>query len=66
MEDPDTQKLITTTYEPANSFENYSFTAIDDHTTKLDVEMTAMPDERVEMFNEMRPKALQLLKDLCE
>lgn len=48
------------------SLENYSFTIIDANTTKLDVELTAMPDERVPMFNEMRPKALQLLKDLCE
>jgi len=48
------------------SFENYSLTSIDDTTTKVDVEMTAMPDERVPMFSEMRPKALQLLKDLCE
>jgi len=48
------------------SFENYSFTNIDDTTTKIEVEITAMPDERVPMFNEMRPKALQLLKDSCE
>lgn len=48
------------------SFENYSFTIIDANTTKLDVELTAMPNERVPMFNEMRPKALQLLKDLCK
>lgn len=47
------------------SFENYTFTSIDDTTTKVDVEMTAMPDERVPMFSEMRPNALQLLKDLC-
>lgn len=49
-----------------SSFENYTFTAIDDTTTKVDVEMTAMPDERVPMFNDMRPKALTILKDLCE
>ena len=48
------------------SFENYRFTSIDDTTTTVDVEMTPMPDERVAMFNDMRPKALQLLKDLCE
>jgi hypothetical protein len=48
------------------SFENYTFTHIDADTTELNVELTAMPDERVPMFNEMRPKALQLLKDLCE
>ncbi len=48
------------------SFENYRFTSIDDTTTTVDVEMTSMPDERVAMFNDMRPKALQTLKDLCE
>ena len=56
----------TTTMFEWESFENYSFTSIDDTTTKVDVEMTAMPDERVPMFSKMRPKALQLLKDLCE
>lgn len=48
------------------SFENYRFTDIDEQNTKVDVEMTSMPDERVAMFNDMRPKALQILKDLCE
>ena len=56
---------VTTMYE-WTSFENYTFTQIDDNTTKVDVELTAMPDERVPMFNEMWPKALDLLKDLCE
>ncbi len=56
----------TTTMFEWESFENYSFTTIDANTTKIDIEMTAMPDERVAMFNDMRPKALQLLKDLCE
>lgn len=56
----------TTTMFESESFENYKFTSIDETTTKVDIEMTAMPDERVPMFNEMRPKALQLLKDLCE
>lgn len=54
------------TMSETESFENYRFTAIDDTTTKLDVEMTAMPDERVEMFNDMWPKALQILKEICE
>jgi hypothetical protein len=66
MEDEQTKELITTMYEPANSYENYRFTAIDEQTTKVDVEMTTMPDEWVEMFNDMRPKALNLLKALCE
>ncbi len=49
-----------------SSFENYAFTSIDETTTKVDVEMTAMPDERVPMFNDTRPKALTVLKSLCE
>jgi hypothetical protein len=53
-------------YDSRESFENYSFTKIDEDTTQLDVEMTAMPDEWVDMFNDMWPKALTLLKDLCE
>lgn len=53
-------------YDTWEIFENYSFTKIDAFTTKIDVEMTAMPDERVDMFNEMWPKALDLLKGLCE
>lgn len=55
-----------TLYENSTSFENYTFTAIDENTTKLDVEMTSMPDEWVAMFNEMRPKALASLRGLCE
>ena len=66
MEDEQTKELITTNYEPANSYENYRFTAIDKQTTTVDIEMTTMPDERVEMFNQMRPKALTTLKTLCE
>jgi len=48
------------------SFENYRFITINDNTTQLDIEMTAMPNERVDMFNDMWPKALKLLKELCE
>ena len=66
MNNPETGELITTMYEPANSYENYRFTAIDEQTTKVDVEMTTMPDEWVEMFNQMRPKALELLREICE
>lgn len=66
MNNPETGELVTTMYEPANSYENYNFEVIDEQTTKVNVEMTAMPDEWVEMFNQMRPKALNLLKDLCE
>lgn len=59
-------KDSTITMYEWTSFENYSFTSIDSNTTKIDVEMTSMPDEWVDMFTQMRPKALTLLKDLCE
>lgn len=49
-----------------DSFENYKFSKIDDATTKLDIELTGLPEEYAQMFNEMWPKALILLKDLCE
>lgn len=55
----------TTMYEKT-SFENYTFTDIGGDATKVDVEMTAMPDEWVDMFNVMWPKALELLKGICE
>lgn len=66
MQHPETKELITTMYDPANSYENYSYEVIDEQTTKVSVEMTAMPDEWVEMFNQMWPKALEKLKSLCE
>lgn len=56
----------TITMFESTSFENYKFTQIDDATTKLDIELTAIPDERVEMFHETRPKALKLLQGMCE
>lgn len=46
------------------AFENYTFTATDGGT-KLLVELDGM-DEYKEMFEEMWPKALQKLKELCE
>lgn len=56
---------VITMYE-SESFENYTFTDIGGDATKVDIEMTAMPDDRVDMFNNMRPKALELLKGICE
>ena len=53
-------------YDNAGIYENYTFTKIDDSMTKLDIDMTGLPDEYANMFDDMRPKALQLLKDLCE
>lgn len=48
------------------SFENYKFTSNDNNITKLDIELLGLPDERVPMFNDTRPKALTVLKSLCE
>jgi len=54
------------TMYPGESFENYTFTAIDANTTKLDIEMIGLPEDYIPMFDKLRPKALQVLKELCE
>ncbi len=64
MNNPETGELVTRLYDHA-WYENYSFSTTDT-ATRLDIEMTAIPDEYVDMFNSMRPKALDLLKELCE
>jgi len=46
------------------SFENYTFMAKDGGTEVL-VELDT-PDEYAEMFEEMWPKALEILKELAE
>jgi hypothetical protein len=51
---------------PNEAYENYRFTKIDENTTKLDVELTGLPEEYLPMFKDMRPRALDLLKTLCE
>jgi hypothetical protein len=53
-------------YDNGSIYENYTFTKINESITKLDIDMTGLPDSYADMFNTMRPKALQLLKDLCE
>lgn len=60
-----TGEMETKMYDGA-SFENYTFIKLSDTQTKLDVELTAIPDEYADMMNEMRPKALEWLKNLCE
>lgn len=60
------ENQVVNMYASPDSFENYTFTQIDDQTTQLDVAMSSMPDEWVDMFNQMRPQALKLLKELCE
>lgn len=53
----------TTQFETP-AFENYTFTATDGGT-KLLVELEGM-DEYKEMFQEMWPRALKKLKEICE
>ena len=65
MKNKETGELETKLYD-GGGFENYTFNSISDTETKIDVELTAIPDEYADMFNDMWPKALQVLKDLCE
>lgn len=57
------KKITMYTWE---SFENYAFTDIDWKKTQVDIEMTAMPDEWVPMFQDLRPKSLEKLKEICK
>ncbi|NJS41846.1 hypothetical protein HC766_06030 [Candidatus Gracilibacteria bacterium] len=47
------------------SYENYSFEQLDENTTKLRVYMDSDP-KYTEMFQELWPKALTKLKEICE
>ena len=47
------------------SYENYTFTKIDDRTTKLEVEVDTN-EEYADMFSKMWPNALAKLKSMCE
>lgn len=49
----------------APAFENYILTSINDQTTKFTVEMDS-PEEYFDYFNEVYPKALLVLKQVCE
>lgn len=62
--DETTGKLKETTY-PTPGYENYTFTE-KDWVTTLEIFMGPLPDEYATMFNDMRPKALQALKEICE
>jgi len=46
-------------------FENYTLTE-KDGGTQIDVELTNIPDEYVEMMNETWPKSLEVLRTLAE
>ena len=47
------------------AFENYTFTALGDSVTQLDIDLDSN-EEYAEMFSDMWPKALSKLKSLCE
>ena len=51
--------------EDKGGYENYTFIE-KDGGTELKIELTNLPEEYAEMFNEMWPKALVILKDLAE
>jgi hypothetical protein len=61
-----TNKLEKLIYDGESIYENYTFTTIEESITKLDIDMTGLPESYADMFNVMRPKALILLKNLCE
>ncbi|MBK8349554.1 MAG: SRPBCC domain-containing protein [Saprospiraceae bacterium] len=48
------------------SLENYTFDAIDNGATLLKIDMIGGVAEYTDYFNETWPKALELLKKLCE
>ncbi len=48
-----------------NAFENYALEE-DDGATRLTVSLTHVPDEYTGMMGDLWPKALQVLKDICE
>lgn len=61
-----TNKLEKLIYDGESIYENYTFTTIEESITKLDIDMTGLPESYVDMFNVMRPNALVLLKNLCQ
>ncbi len=65
MKNNETGELVTTMYDGAG-YENYRLTTTDDNITRLDVELTSIPEEYADMMNNMRLKALDLLQTLCE
>jgi hypothetical protein len=63
--DEKTGKMKEYGYDDAG-YENYTFLKNTDGSTTLEVEMTNIPDEYVDMFNQMWPQALDVLKKMCE
>ncbi len=64
MLNKETWQLETTMY-PEQGYENYTFSE-ENGVTTVAVLMSWLPDEYVPMMNEMRPKALVSLKEICE
>lgn len=56
---------LETTMNPEEAYENYSFSEENGQTT-VTATMTGLPEEYVPMMNDMRPKALAALKEICE
>lgn len=50
---------------PEGGLENYTYTTVPEGT-RVDVEMTNVPEEYLEMFNEQWPRALLRLKEIIE
>lgn len=48
-----------------DGFENYTLTE-QDGGTRVDIEMTNIPNEYMDMMNAMWPKALEVIKELAE
>lgn len=51
--------------EWVNAFERYRFLEQADGGTRLEIELLNVPDEYVPMMNELWPKALERLRQIC-
>jgi len=51
--------------EEGQTYENYTFRDVPEGT-ELTIELTGIPDEYAEMFEDMWPKALEKLKEIAE
>lgn len=49
----------------AGAYERYRLSELADGGTRLDVELTGVPDEYTAMMNTMWPKALERLREIC-
>lgn len=52
-------------WEGTSGFENYTLTD-KDGSTEVSVDLSGLPDEYADMFNDMWPKALEKLKEIAE